>query len=41
VITGDLVNRGPDSAGCLELVRRQAPDGHVRRADGGVDGRRL
>lgn len=33
VVNGDLVDRGPDSRGCLELVRelrRQAPDGHVR-----------
>lgn len=33
VINGDVVNKGPDSAGCLDLVwrlQRDAPDGHVR-----------
>lgn len=33
VVNGDVVDRGPDSEGCLALVRRlqrQAPDGHVR-----------
>ena len=33
VVNGDLVDRGPDSQGCLELLdrlRREAPDGHVR-----------
>lgn len=40
VVNGDLVNRGPDSAGCVDLVRRlreQAPDGHVRRLLGNHD----
>lgn len=40
VINGDLVDRGPDSPGCLDLLgrlRADAPDGHVRYLVGNHD----